>query len=274
VLKSIRQAAVDRGYAPIQNLDGVIPADAEFLRANAKIRDAHSNELSANPDVEAVADKLNRASFDPKVILDYISTLRTRASDAFDAGRSDAGTAFRKQAAELESLLDRHLQEREDLPSDMLTNYRASRQLIAKTHSIGDNLNPATGNIDAAGIARLHRAGTPLDGDLKRIADFANSAPGVTGVPQGAPLPTSPFNTLAGAAAAHATGGASMALIPAARAFAARWLLKRNEHPAYLNPVGKTYGQSAIDAVHGSAPAFGKLYGSSLPPGLIGFDDQ
>ena len=42
-------------------------------------------------------------------------------------------------------------------------------------------------------------------GDLKTIADFANSARRITGVPNGAPLPTSPFNTLAGAAAAHGT---------------------------------------------------------------------
>jgi hypothetical protein len=48
-----------------------------------------------------------------------------------------------------------------------------------------------------------------------------------------------------GAAAAQSTGGASLALIPAARAFAARWLLQRNENPALLQPIGKTYGQSA-----------------------------
>jgi predicted PhzF superfamily epimerase YddE/YHI9 len=45
-----------------------------------------------------------------------------------------------------------------------------------------------------------------------------------------------------GAAAAHSTGGASLALIPAARAFAARWLLQRNENPALLQPIEKLMG--------------------------------
>ena len=72
-----------------------------------------------------------------------------------------------------------------------------------------------------------------------------------------------------GVAAAQSTGGASLALIPAARAFAARWLLQRNENPALLQPIGKTYGQSAFDAIHGNAAAFQRIYGSTAPAALI-----
>jgi len=268
-LQQIRQAAVDKGYAPIQELEGPIQADTQFLKNNEAIRSEHGDELSGNPDVTATADLLKRSSFDPSKITDQISTLRSRASDAFTAGRPSAGAAFRKQAGELEALLDRHLQDLDDVSPDMLNNYRAARQLIAKTHTIGDNLNPSTGNIDAAGIGSALKDGTRLDGELKTIADFANSAPGITTVPNGVPLPTSPFNTLAGAAAAHSTGGASLALIPAARAFAARWLLTRNENPALLQPVGKTYGASALDAIHGNAAAFQRIYGSTAPGALI-----
>ena len=56
-----------------------------------------------------------------------------------------------------------------------------------------------------------------------------------------------------------------MALIPAAHAFAARWLLQRNENPALLQPIGKTYGQPAFDAIHGNAaaiPAYLREYAS------------
>jgi hypothetical protein len=268
-LQAIRQAAVDKGYAPIQDLDGPIQADAQFLKNNEAIRSEHGDSLSGNPDVAATADLLKRASFDPAKITDQISTLRSRASDAYTAGRPSAGAAFRKQAGELEALLDRHLQDLDDVSPDLLNNYRAARQLIAKTHTIGDNLNPSTGNIDAAGIGSALRDGTPLTGSLKTIADFANSAPGITTVPNGAPLPTSPLNTLAGAAAAHSTGGASLALIPAARAFAARWLLTRNENPALLQPGTKTYGQTALDAIHGNAAAFQRIYGRSAPGALI-----
>lgn len=263
-LQAIRQAAVDKGYEPIRQLGGDIPTDVQFLRNNLAIKNAHGDELSGNPDVAATADLLTRGSFDPAKITDQISTLRSRAQDAFSAGRAGAGTAFRNQAAELEALIDRHIQDI-DGADKLLTNYRAARQLIAKTHTIGDNLNPSTGNIDATGIGQALRDGTPLDGDLKTIADFANSAPGITRAPQGAPLPTSPFNTLAGAAAAHGTGGASLALIPAARAFAAKWLLQHNENPALLQPGTKTYGQTALDAIHGNAAAFQRIYGRSAP---------
>jgi hypothetical protein len=153
-----------------------------------------------------------------------------------------------------------------------LTNYRAARQLIAKTHTIGDNLNPSTGNVNATGVGNALKDGTPLTGDLKTIADFANSAPGITSVPNGAPLPTSPFNTLAGAAAAHGTGGASLALIPAARSFAASWLLRHNAKPELLQPLNKTLGQTALDAVHGNAKAFASLYGG-VAPGVLASTD-
>jgi hypothetical protein len=271
-LQAIRQAAADKGYAPIQDIDGDIPADAQFLKNNAAIKSEHGDELSGNPDVTATADLLNTANFDPSKITDQISTLRSRAGDAYTAGRPSAGLAFRKQAGELEALLDRHLQDSDDVGPDMLTNYRAARQLIAMTHTVGDNLNPSTGAVNATGIANSLNSGTPLTGDLRTIADFANAAPSLAGVPNGAPLPTSPINTAAGVAAAHATGGMSLALIPAARAFAARWITQRNKNPALLQPIDKTFGQTALDAIHGNATAFAKIYGRDAPGTLVSSD--
>lgn len=269
-LSALRKAAVEKGYDPIRQLGGDIPADTQFLKANAAIKSAHANELSGNPDVTATADLLNRASFAPDVILDHISTLRNRASDAFSAGRADAGTALRKQAGELEGLLDRHLQDQDNLPAGMLTRYRAARQLIAKSHTVQDALNKSTGHVDATSIADAYqKADIPLTGDLRTIADFASAAPRITSIPNGAPLPTSPFNTFAGAATAHATGGLSVGAIPAARLFLAKWLLRHNETPALLQPVGKSFGQTALDAIHGNATAFAKMYGNAAPGSLL-----
>jgi hypothetical protein len=268
-LAAIRKAAVEQGYEPIQNLPGDIAADTQYLRQNQAIKSTHGNELSGNPDVVATADLLNRATFSPSVILDHISALRSRASDAFSAGRSDAAVAFRKQASELESLLDRHLQDQDNLPTGMLTKYRAARQLIAKTHTIGDNLNPSTGNVNAAGIGQALKDGVPLEGDLKTIADFANSAPPLATVPNGTPQITSPINTMAGTMAAHSTGGLSLALIPGARAFATKFLERHNSNPALLQPRNKTLGQTALDAVHGNATAFAKIYGNAAPGAFL-----
>jgi hypothetical protein len=295
-LQQLRQAAIDKGYLPIQELEGPIQADAQFMRNQAQIKSAHGDELSGNPDVQASADILmgkkpkgaNGSSFDPLTlqqrsalpsfdpanITDQISTLRSRASDAYAAGRPSAGKAFRSQADELEALVDRHLQDLDNAPPDTLNNFRAARQLIAKTHVIGDNLNPSTGAIDAAGIGQHFKGGAPLTGDLKTIADFANAAPQLTSVPNGVPLPTSPLNTAAGVATAHATGGASLALIPAARLAASRWLIRRNENPALLQPSGKSFGGSALDAIHGNAKAFNNLYGSVAPGVDLATDNQ
>jgi hypothetical protein len=295
-LQAIRQAAIDKGYAPIADLDGPIQADAQFMRQQAAIKSANGDELSGNPDVAATANILMGLksksvpgdavdpmtlqqrtplpTFDPAVVTDQISTLRNRAKDAYAAGRPSAGAAFRQQAGELESLVDRHLQDLDDVSPDVLTNYRAARQLIAKTHAVEDALNTSTGNVDASAIGGALQNGTPLTGDLKVIGDFARSAPGIAGVPNGSPLPTSPFNTLAGAAAAHGTGGASLALIPAARAFAAKWLLQHNDKPALLQPVGKTLGQTALDAVHGNSKAFAALYGGDAPGVLLSTGDD
>lgn len=295
-LQQLRQAAVDKGYKPIEELEGPIQADSQFMRNQAGIRSAHGDELSGNPDVTASADilmglkskgakgstfdpltlqqKSSLPTFDPANITDQISTLRSRAQDAYAAGRPSAGSAFKQQANELEALVDRHLQDADNLPKDMLTNYRAARQLIAKTYTVGDALNPSTGAIDASAIGKQFKNGTPLTGDLKLIADFANAAPELTSVPHGVPLPTSPFNTLAGAAAAHGTGGASLAVIPAARMFAAKWLLKRNDTPALLQPIGKSFGNAALDAVHGNSKAFNALYGSTAPGVDLATDDQ
>jgi hypothetical protein len=144
----------------------------------------------------------------------------------------------------------------------------AARQLIAKTYTVGENVNPSTGNIDATAIGQALKNGAPLTDELKTIADFANSAPRIASVPNGAALPTSPLNTAAGVMAAHSTGGLSLGIIPAARAFAAKWLQCRNENPAMLQPASASFGQTALDAIHGDAAAFEKMYGSNANAGM------
>ena len=293
-LQQVRQAAIDQGYKPIEELDGPIQADPQFMRNQAAIRAQHGDELSGNPDVTASANILMGLkkgtagadvdpltlqqrpalpSFDPAQITDQISTLRSRAQDAFAAGRGSAGTAFRSQAGELEALVDRHLQDLQDtgdVSQNLINKYRAERQLIAKTYTIEDALNPSTGNVDAVGLGKALRNGVPLTEDLRTIADFANAAPSAVQVPKGTPLPASAATHLAGAALAHSTGGASLALVPAARLFASQWLMKRNANPALLQPGSNgAFGQTALNAIYGNSAAFSKLAGPSSAGALL-----
>jgi hypothetical protein len=77
-----------------------------------------------------------------------------------------------------------------------------------------------------------------------------------------------------GAVTAHSTGGLSLPAIAAARAFVSNWLVRHNENPALLQPLNKTFGQSALDAIHGNATAFGKLYGNAAPGALVSTRDE
>jgi hypothetical protein len=274
VLQNVIQQAIDKGYTPLKDLDITIPADGQFLRENAAIKEAHGDELSGNADVASVADILQKQGlngFDPAKLPDQISTLRSRAADAFSQGRSAAGTAFRKQASQLEALIDRSLQDADNLPPNLLQNYRAARQLIAKASTISDAVNPSTGNVDAMSLGQTLQDGTPLTGDHKIIADFANAAPRAASVPNGAPLPpTNPLVTAGSLIAAVPTHGLSLAaaILPHAQAFVGKWLMRHNS-PGMLQP-GHTgsYGQTALDAIHGSAGAFSKLYGGIAPDAL------
>jgi hypothetical protein len=50
-------------------------------------------------------------------------------------------------------------------------------------------------------------------------------------------------------------------------------LIAHTENPAMLQPgANKTYGQSALDAIHGSAAAFAKIYGRDAPGTLVSSD--
>ena len=54
---------------------------------------------------------------------------------------------------------------------------RESRQLIAKTYSVENALNPASGTVDAKMLAGQLAKGKPLSGELKEAASFAAQFP-------------------------------------------------------------------------------------------------
>lgn len=259
-LNTVRDAAYQSGYKPIESLEGILPVDSQFRTGIAKIQAQNASPLSGNPDVVSTARLLNRNYFDFSDVLDQAQTLRDRANDAFAQGRKTAGNGFKAQANELESLLSRHLSDADDIPDGMLQKYQASRELIAKSYDIEGALNPSTGDVSGAALGKLLADGKPLTGGLKIIADMNNAAPGVMDTPRGLPLPTSPLNTAAGVMAAHATHGASLALIPAIRMAAGKWLMRRNADPSLLAPAGKAYGENIVNAIHNSPAAFSKFY--------------
>lgn len=61
--------------------------------------------------------------------------------------------------------------------AELLSNFRNSRQLIAKTYSVGNALNPATGNVSAVKLAQQLSKGKPLSNELRTAAEFGQAFP-------------------------------------------------------------------------------------------------
>lgn len=60
---------------------------------------------------------------------------------------------------------------------DMAEALKAARMQIAKSHSVENAMNAATGTVDARKLAAELQKGNPMTGELKQIADFAGRFP-------------------------------------------------------------------------------------------------
>jgi hypothetical protein len=165
-------------------------------------------------------------SFSAQSGIEAIKRLRARAT----ANAQAIGDPVRKEvsrvehaiAEQLESLVERNLTRTKQTP--LLERFREARTTLARVYDIEKGLNPVTGNVDAAVLARLLKKGRPLTGELKQIADFASAFPKATQVPErmGSLPQTSPLDWGAAAITAAATGAgpltvAALATRPALR---------------------------------------------------------
>jgi hypothetical protein len=57
----------------------------------------------------------------------------------------------------------------------LLDRFRNARQIMAKSYDVESVTNVSTGDVSAHGLGKLLQQGKPLTGDLKLIADSANS---------------------------------------------------------------------------------------------------
>jgi len=108
------------------------------------------------------------------------------------------GKAQKAAADALENLIDRNL--RAQGKPDLVTDFRNARQTIAKTYSLEEAINPATGSIDANKISKAWRSGDRLSGELLKIAKFGAAFPeAAKNVTTRSVLPVSPLDLYAGA---------------------------------------------------------------------------
>jgi hypothetical protein len=215
-----------KGYQALRNV-GQIPTDDTYLNTLADVDTGASGPAASFPGskVSPLVDEvksMTQPAFDASHAVDKIAQLRDSSSMAYRAGDTQLGKGYRQLSNALEDQIDRGISQNPDISPSTVANFRASRVMAAKAHSVLDALNSSTGNVS---IHSLASSEDPLTGGLKTLADFGRAAPkatqdvdkigspGVSHLDMLGPL-------LAGAVGDHAAGAwgtAAAAAYPASR---------------------------------------------------------
>jgi len=221
LLKNIRTEA-GKAYEAVSNI-GTLTADKQYGTALREIVQKYSGASKdfpelANQNVNKLAEALAKKQISSQGAVEMVKNLRQQANSNM-RGMATAedklvGRAQRAAADALEDLIERNIGP--TLGNDMLSAYKSARQLIAKTHTVENALNEASGNVVATELVRAANKGVPLSAELKKIATFASAFPRLTREPIGAPASGGLFEPMvygtAGSLAAGPVGVASAAV--------------------------------------------------------------
>lgn len=229
-MQAYRKAQIDAGYEPLRQV-GNIQAGPTFNKAMDDI----ANQYKGNGTIPAIANSKQEITdlvnshksngFDTGDAIDAIRTLREDASALFrstSAGDRAKAKATKSIADAYEGAIDDALATTGQ--GDLLNAYRDARKNIAKSGTVEKAIREGSGTLDARIIARELQKNKPLEGDLLKVAKFANTfdkaaqPPHLIGSPAVHNL-TSMFSTGAGASGAAAgafVGGPAGAAVGAA----------------------------------------------------------
>lgn len=159
---------------------GRITSDNQFISELDNIKSQFEGAARdfpelARPEVSSLVDSLKRPDFDAGSAVDAIRILRDKADAAYAGGDKALGKAAKGAANALEGAIERHLSATNQ--QSLLKDFRDSRQLIAKTYTVQNVMNPATGNVNAQKLATQLQKGKPLSGGLLEVAKFGAAFP-------------------------------------------------------------------------------------------------
>lgn len=185
VLQQVRQTA-GQAYDAVASIGQLTPGQAydnalNKLAAQAVTAAKGFPNAKPSPVLELV-ESLRSPSFDASSAVAKIKELRASADDAYRSGASDVGKAMKGAAGALEDVIEAHLKATGQ--PDLLTAFRDSRKLIAKTYTVEKALNAASGSVDAKKLARELQKGKPLSAELKTAAEFASRFPKAAQTPE------------------------------------------------------------------------------------------
>jgi len=269
--KDVR-AEAGKAYQAVKDRIPTTILDDEFYTKVSQIGGAGSQAAEMFPEIykRAGVDDLTQSllkheEMPTDVAMDLVKQLRYDANLNLKApGAPDKhalGLAQREAAGHLDDAIDRNVSAAAKSDAalgrsetgDLASAYRNARQQIAKSYDVQAVTNGATGDVNAAGLARLSDKGRPLSGELKAIADTANAFPKAVQNPAkfGGDEPMSALDFF-GSALAVAHGRPSIAAAIMGRPLARSALLS-DAMQNYLAPP-KGSGMELLRSFASSAP--------------------
>jgi len=243
-------------YERLKNLDIKFKPDEELLAKVNGLSDKTLNiqesypEFRASTDVSRAQNLVTKSApeVSARATVELVKQLREDARHDLSrreitSSEKNAAHAKMDVATALEDMMDRGIRNHirnletttlEPIPpglKNMVQDLRTARKEIAKSHNVQEATNLETGNVDAAKLAALRAKGTPLTGNLKKIANARKVAPdvvrntdGVVPSPEfsvgdigmaavGGLLSHGPIGVVSGAAAAAAARPTARALV-------------------------------------------------------------
>ncbi len=179
VLNQVRSAAGQQ-YENLAQAVGTLNLGAGYTRALDDIAAPFQRTAAALPNrapspVLDLVDGLRVSQIDGRSAVEVIKQLRSQADDAFRAGNTDVGRAARKAATAIENAIENQLASAGN--PQVLQAFREARKLIARAHTVGRALNPATGTIDARALGAQIKRGKPLSDELADVGNFSLAFP-------------------------------------------------------------------------------------------------
>lgn len=240
-LEGIRRTAA-QAYAPVAG-SGIVTPGASFSQALDDAVKPFMSQSKSFPGMkvpEVVNDiaALRSPQFDAGDALNAIRTMREGADKAYRAGEAQSGKAYRQAAAALEDALESHLQGLGQPGADILRGFRDARQQIAKSWTVQNALNPATGNVNAIKLAADLAKNKPLSGELRTVAEFGQAFPKAAQSLKEAPGATSPLDWIPATLTAISTGNPLPMAAVGARPAARNLLLSQWQQQRALQTAG------------------------------------
>jgi hypothetical protein len=180
-LQALRKEAGD-AYETLRGA-GQIVADEQYVDDLAKVTAKFTGAAKEFPklaknEISDVVAEVGKKEFSSDSAVDLLAILRDKTDDAFAQGNKGMGKAYKAITNAIENLMERSLSS--SGKTGLVKNLKDARQLIAKSWTVENAFNPATGNVVGAKLANQLSKGKPMTGNLKMAGRFAQAFPKVS----------------------------------------------------------------------------------------------